>query len=703
MTKIVRNILTEGADSFLELNDTPDKYTGQHGKVVKVSEDETELIFDDIGHPINALGDWTFKSINPTDTVDAGTFLLDATEPDKVTNMKISHDDKAGTSHESQFDRWQVGGKVELVSATNVVNQFRIDRATPDAGKVVWEFDLSIITPGGDMIVGDDYTVKGATSAESFTKLSDTPDSYTGHGDKQLFVKTDELGVEFRDVKSTATFKDLPDTPADYVGQEGRVLRVNDAGDAIEYSGLELRGTGGVVDKAVIPGYTAAEINTAGDQSLITKKYLTDAIAPPVGSKDAHIYGPEGKNEMVVGFDKDGGLKEVKKWSATDTYASGDVVHHNGSIWWASVPAVGDQPGVSTEWTLYIGGSGNLGNPTKDDQLLSSKTDGTRSWVDPQTIPAAEPPLGNPTKDGDVLTSTIAGVRSWVTQAAKEDPLGNPTKDGDILASTTAGVRSWVNPPTGLEKITEGGNTGWRLIGQNPANYGNIGVNAKDISSSTGSSTTKGATGNNSIAIGTNVTASEQSSVALGNSTMASGDYSTATGRSTIASGQYSNASGLYNEASGQYAYASGWSRTLGSHNKASGGGAFMFQQATSTPPGVKEAAAESSGILGGVNNSINANAVHSVVIGGNGQVASQYSTVYVPSLVIGKGTLFGTLTGEKGHLRVNGTALEFHDGTAFEPIPKVSSENTTTGGLKLAVVAAMPATPDANTIYYVA
>ncbi|VAV83976.1 hypothetical protein MNBD_BACTEROID02-844, partial [hydrothermal vent metagenome] len=37
---------------------------------------------------------------------------------------------------------------------------------------------------------------------------------------------------------------------------------------------------------------------------------------------------------------------------------------------------------------------------------------------------------------------------------------------------------------SGLEKITENGNTGWRLIGKNPANYGDIGNNATDLSSS---------------------------------------------------------------------------------------------------------------------------------------------------------------------------------------------------------------------------
>ena len=44
-----------------------------------------------------------------------------------------------------------------------------------------------------------------------------------------------------------------------------------------------------------------------------------------------------------------------------------------------------------------------------------------------------------------------------------------------------------------LEKITEGGNTGWRILGRNPDNYANIGQQAIDFSFSNSISTTNGA------------------------------------------------------------------------------------------------------------------------------------------------------------------------------------------------------------------
>jgi hypothetical protein len=77
-----------------------------------------------------------------------------------------------------------------------------------------------------------------------------------------------------------------------------------------------------------------------------------------------------------------------------------------------------------------------------------------------------------------------------------------------------------------LEKITEGGNTGWRLLGQDPSNYGNIGDGAVDLSINSLTSSTSGATGNYSMAMGIYTTASgNYGATALGDITIASGDY----------------------------------------------------------------------------------------------------------------------------------------------------------------------------------
>src|SRR5690606_35760675 len=55
---------------------------------------------------------------------------------------------------------------------------------------------------------------------------------------------------------------------------------------------------------------------------------------------------------------------------------------------------------------------------------------------------------------------------------------------------------------SGLEALDEGNGIGWRLIGKPPANYGDIGLDAVDLSQSSGASTTVGATGVASFAEG---------------------------------------------------------------------------------------------------------------------------------------------------------------------------------------------------------
>lgn len=55
-----------------------------------------------------------------------------------------------------------------------------------------------------------------------------------------------------------------------------------------------------------------------------------------------------------------------------------------------------------------------------------------------------------------------------------------------------------------LEKITENGKTGYRLRGKNPANYGEVGDNAIDLSISNSASLTRGATGTRALAYGIN-------------------------------------------------------------------------------------------------------------------------------------------------------------------------------------------------------
>lgn len=141
---------------------------------------------------------------------------------------------------------------------------------------------------------------------------------------------------------------------------------------------------------------------------------------------------------------------------------------------------------------------------------------------------------------------------------------------------------------SGLEKITENGNTGWRLVGKNPDNFGDIGDDAIDLSIGTPLNL-GGATGINSFAFGNRTTASGIRATAFGLNTTASGTNATAFGISTTASGSQATAFGVSTEAleSGATAFgfntrASGTNDTaFGFNTTASGGNATAFGDST--------------------------------------------------------------------------------------------------------------------------
>jgi len=136
----------------------------------------------------------------------------------------------------------------------------------------------------------------------------------------------------------------------------------------------------------------------------------------------------------------------------------------------------------------------------------------------------------------------------------------------DTVLPTQKAVKAYADNlvGSGLEEVTEDSKTGWRLKGQPPTYYGDIGQKAVDLSISTSPSSTRGATGMYAFAEGYNTTAS--------------GDYSHAEGILSIASGQGAHAesgntaSGYHSHAEGEFTTASGSnSHTEGKSTAASG------------------------------------------------------------------------------------------------------------------------------------
>jgi len=182
---------------------------------------------------------------------------------------------------------------------------------------------------------------------------------------------------------------------------------------------------------------------------------------------------------------------------------------------------------------------------------IQNKGKGVITTLTPSNLLLLNPPL----YFTDSATATVSGNGTVV----------NPFV---INASGTTPVDNRV-----FEKINEGNGIGIIIKDRIAANYGNIGLNAVDLSRSTGVSSTVGATGADSFAAGKNVTASGTDSIAMGGgfiesvSAKATGDGSIAIGRGAVASAPRSLAIGT----------------DAGNPTTASGVGAFAFNGGTAS------------------------------------------------------------------------------------------------------------------------
>ena len=159
----------------------------------------------------------------------------------------------------------------------------------------------------------------------------------------------------------------------------------------------------------------------------------------------------------------------------------------------------------------------------------------------------------------NLIASPATGLLVYQTDGAS----GFYFFDGSAWTSLSGNTTS---TNTGLEQVTEGGKTGYRLVGRDTANYGNIGSEAIDFSYSASPSTAVGAMGDYSIALGVEASASGRHSASIGNGATAN-DYSYALGYGADATGDDAYAIGEYAYATGDYSYVFGYDAEANSNN----------------------------------------------------------------------------------------------------------------------------------------
>lgn len=277
---------------------------------------------------------------------------------------------------------------------------------------------------------------------------------------------------------------------------------------------------------------------------------------------------------------------------------------------------------------------------------------------------------------GELSFAGLTGNRQWQLP----DQSGTIALVSDIPTGGGAGGE--------LEKITEGGNTGYALKDRVSANYGDIGENAKDLSISTTASTTRGATGKDSFASGLNVIASGSQSFAHGTGLSATGSFSVAFGAQGSATGNGAFKVNGNCTASGNASFACGFISAAtntgafagGNQSEANGVGSFSFGANT-------EVNADYSACLGGTNNtivsgpdaaiiggeSISLTGNRSVALGGDSKTYTGDETVFVPTLhvddvlFIKANTLPATPVNGMIARDSADNKLKFYDGTAWK------------------------------------
>lgn len=163
-------------------------------------------------------------------------------------------------------------------------------------------------------------------------------------------------------------------------------------------------------------------------------------------------------------------------------------------------------------------------------------------------------------KDGTTTLNGVLTINTSSTTASYTLPVGGGS-NGQVLSmlDATTGTTTWTTTARGeLQRVTESGNTGYRLAIELAANHGDIGDEAIDLSIKIAASASTGARGNYSFAAGRNTTASGIHSFAFVDGTQAIANHSTAWGRDTSASNFDATAWGRDTNATGQRSTAWG-------------------------------------------------------------------------------------------------------------------------------------------------
>ena len=209
-------------DTILEvdaLNGAPGLYTARYaGKNATYEENMTKLLKKLDGIEDNATRDQDASEIKT---------LYEDSGNDNKNYIKTTYESNSDTNAFTDAEKTKLGNLGSLNALSDV-------DTTGVADNKILKYDSSV----SKFIIADDGGGGGGGGSSTFTGLSDTPSNYGGAANKTLKINSAGNAVEF--VTVTTSFADLTDTPSSLSGQGGKAVKVNSGGTALEFAAADV-------------------------------------------------------------------------------------------------------------------------------------------------------------------------------------------------------------------------------------------------------------------------------------------------------------------------------------------------------------------------------------------------------------------------------------------------------------------------------
>ena len=246
-----RDVATDGSKlDGIESGATADQTATEIRSLVESASDSN--VFTDADHSklnaieANATADQTAAEIrtlveSATDSnvfTDADHTKLNnietgATADQTGAEIKSAYEGESDTNAFTDAEKTKLSGIATGadVTSSNSINALTDVNTSGVADGKILKYDSS----SSSFIIADDGG-SGSGGASAFTGLSDTPSNFGGAAGKTLKVNSAGNAVEFVTVTTPAgNFAGLTDTPSSLTGQGGKTVKVNSGGTALEF------------------------------------------------------------------------------------------------------------------------------------------------------------------------------------------------------------------------------------------------------------------------------------------------------------------------------------------------------------------------------------------------------------------------------------------------------------------------------------